>query len=82
MWNYQFLIENCLSVFDDRELLPVDKNRARTQIFAMDQYSRLFHSCREPGLKKDTLHKYFKTGGLKVWFMIIETILGDVDGGG
>ncbi|XP_041478460.1 peroxisomal carnitine O-octanoyltransferase-like isoform X2 [Lytechinus variegatus] len=44
-----------------KEMIPVDKNRAGTQIFSMDQLRGLFHSCREPGLERDTLFRNFKT---------------------
>ena len=42
--------------------MPVDKNRAGTQTFSMDQYRGLFHTCREPGVEKDIICRYFKTG--------------------
>ncbi|XP_071504219.1 peroxisomal carnitine O-octanoyltransferase-like [Diadema antillarum] len=44
-----------------KEQIPVDKNRAGTHIFSMDQQRGLFHTCREPGLERDVLFRFFKT---------------------
>ena len=45
-----------------REMVPVEKNRSGSKIFAMNQFRRIFNSCREPGIEKDTLRNYFQTG--------------------
>ncbi|XP_041479199.1 peroxisomal carnitine O-octanoyltransferase-like [Lytechinus variegatus] len=42
-------------------MFPADKNRSGTQRFSMDQMRGLFNSCREPGIQKDALYRYFKT---------------------
>ncbi|XP_071504244.1 peroxisomal carnitine O-octanoyltransferase-like [Diadema antillarum] len=44
-----------------KEQYPVEKNRAGTRIFSMNQLKGMFHTCREPGIERDTLHRYFKT---------------------
>lgn len=37
----------------------------------MDQFRMMFCTCKVPGVKKDTIHNYFKTGDKKGFFSCI-----------
>lgn len=41
----------------------------------MDQFRMLFCTCKVPGVKKDTIHNYFKTGGRKPLIFNLQTYL-------
>lgn len=43
-----------------RERLPPQK--AGKEALDMDQFRMLFNTCKVPGVKKDTIRNYFKTG--------------------
>ena len=42
----------------------MEKYRAGTRSFSMDQFLKAFNACREPGLERDVLYRYFKTGDM------------------
>ncbi len=43
-----------------RERLPIQK--AGKTALDMDQFRMMFSTCKVPGVKKDTIYNYFKTG--------------------
>ena len=59
------------------ERLRVDQDMVTGTKFCMDQFYRGYATCKIPGIQKDTLNFYFKTGKSDYKGTGLEAIIGE-----
>ena len=62
-----------IKILTSSEQLRPDKDSKGTR-FCMDQFRRAYSTCRIPGVKRDHLNFYFKTGELTLSLLLEDSI--------